>query len=295
MMKGRPNNMDRNKWRNPKIAVLVLIVFFLQGCSLASEGKSINDTQDELIGAWVVLKDDSMDYDYEIDLKDFKKEDSTVIYLDISEENDAQSIDYKTSGNIYPGSTSYSIGDQQREIKTTAKIYFSSSSPELVKLYNIYEKPNGERYATGDSIWSMIGYADDVGSLGSMFISNSYTKKEDGKEVDETVSINVEFERAKDLISVRLIHLDENYDVVLEDELDLKAIGRQDETILYEINSEAEMVVVEETFTTPKDKDQSIVKSIYIPRQDEEITHDFIIPVENDLAKKETIEFIFKK
>ena len=55
------------------------------------------------------------------------------------------------------------------------------------------------------------------------------------------------------------------------------------------------MVVVEETFVTPKDKEPFIAKSLYTKRQDEEITHDFIIPVENDLAKKETIEFIFKK
>lgn len=289
--------MKNFTWKKPKIVGLLILLFFVQGCSLAIEGNAIEETQDKLVGAWVILKQDDMDLDYEeVDLEDFKKEDSTVLYLEMSNENEAISVDYKTTGNIYPNTTNFKHVGEDMETEVKAMIFFSSSSPELVKLYRIFEKPNGEHYAVGDMVWMMVDTANTkgvVGSQGAMYISNSYIEKREDQDIEKKVTIMVEFERIRDLVSTKMIHLDENYNVILEEDFDLKQFDDQEEPISYQVNPDAKMVLVEEIFTTPLEKTPYVVKTLYAPTLDEEITHDFILPKENQLAKKETVKFIF--
>lgn len=281
-------------FKKPKIVGLLVLLFFVQGCSLATDGKAIDETQDRLVGAWVVQRQDATDLDYEIDLEDFKNEDSEVLYVEVAKENDAMGVDYNITGNIYPTETSFKHFEEDMETEVKADIFLTSSSPKLVKLYQVYEKASGEQYAMDGTDWMMVNANGVVGDQGKMFISNSYTEKNEEKDIEKKVTITVEFERVKDLASAKMIHLDENYDVILEEEFDLSKFEKQDNHISYDVKPNTSMVVVEETFMNPSEKTPYVVKTLYSSTFHEEITHDFILPIGNALAKKGTVKFIFK-
>ena len=294
--------MDREKWRSKKIIILILGAFLLQGCSLATEGKSLNDTQDELIGAWAVLEKSPQGTD-EIDLEGFKKEDAHVVYLDITIEDGARTAGAINSGSVYGGALSLTVGESLGT-DLVSEVYFTTTSPKTVKLIPIYQKPNGERYAIDEQTWMVIEpQVSDLeeplrkgeDSLGAMTLTNSYEKTEDGRKIENTTRIEVDFVKKEDLKEAKLIHLDENFDVVFEEEVDFKKLSDQESPVKFDIRENAHMVVVEEMYTNFNTNETYLVRSIYSAEQGDEITHDFILPVENDLAKKETIEFMFKK
>lgn len=294
------------QWKTAKILAVILTLTLVQGCTLAKVGNNLNEAQDKLIGAWVILGYPGIDSDSQISLEDFKKDDAHVIYLEDYIKDDAQSLEIKTSGNIYGDSTNLHLSDSSRGTEVTAKVYFTSSSPELIKLYPIYEKANGERYALRQNTWMMVGTEDNIGSLGSTNISAQYTKIENGKKIEEEVSFDVDFARTDTLIEAKILHLDKNYSVLFEEKLDLQNIMDHDEPIPYTVKDEVQMIIVEETFKSPKELTLNIVRTIYSPGPESQeivleqgfedtIFHDFILPIENNLAKKVTMNFCFSK
>ncbi len=285
----------KNKRKLLMLMVLIITMTIFQGCTLAKEGKALEETQDKLIGAWVVLQKNGIDLAMETNLEDFKKEDAHVIYLDAYVKDEAQYLDLKTTGNIYGETTSYNIGENARGTDVTAKAYFSSSTPNRVVLLPIYQKANGERYSVGGNSWMSLGTDDQMGSFGSMFINSSYNETLNGKKTDEKVSFKIDFERRGDLAGAKLLYLDEYYNVLIEEELNLKNLVEQSEPAQLEVKESATMIVIEEEFINAKENKPYVVRSIYGPGMDDKITHNFILPIENNLAKMVEVEIIFNK
>lgn len=286
----------KNKVKQKILTLIALIVtlVFSQGCNLATVGKALDETDDKLIGVWVVLPKDDMELASELNLEGFKSEDAHVIYLDAYVKDDEQYLELKTTGNIYDGATSVHIRDQSRGIEVTAKVYFSSSSPNSAVLLPIYERTNGDRYALGDNVWQGVGEAD-YSLPRKFFISRTTNEIEEGMKVEVEVMFLIDMIHTRNLASSKILYLDENYTILQEEVLNLKDHMNNTEPSQLKVLEGANMVVIEESFMSPLEEKPYIRRTLYQPSQEERIIHDFILPEENDLARHTEMEILFSK
>lgn len=199
--------------------ILALIVLFtLNACTLAGERTNGSDLEDQphmneitFVGVYFAPYKNSHD---EIIPFDINNNDLTFFISEQKSENGETYFHSQPSGNFMSGHVDVNVSDESDTTTFTSKIPVIKNVDFIHAVFAIYKDEDGN-YTTEHSgnFMGMSGYS----------MSEDIKTSVNGDEFTKTINIDVEFVEYDPLKEVRVLTIDENYNILDEQKVDEKS------------------------------------------------------------------------
>ena len=255
-MKMKKNNSCSHKPALITMCILCLsAIIVLSGCSLAKADSTGKESKDDMLcGVWIVSGKDSGS----TDMNGFSADDANrlILYCDnssgesctMSEANG--SIQAELHANVLNGKSSSEY---------FGTLLVSPDHETNARIYSIYQRPDGTRYAGND----LIPVTADLtpGESSTYTLKSDKTAVSDGTTVSEAIQFQITFEAHRPSESVKVIELGKNNQILKTDTIDLAHPDAEaDSAFCIEASAETAYVIVEETGTG---SDDVVTRTVY--------------------------------
>src|SRR5690554_2465446 len=233
-----------------KSSILTLIiVVFISGCSLAApiDEKSNNDPSEQMfeqipVGIYVTTEDDYVSFDS-------SNTDQTYFLIDEEKQGEQSYTFSKVSGNFFDSHVEVAVGDSSTSHIFKGKVPLLSNKEGIIRIFSLIKDENGNYVEeASDNYWG-----DNV----TITLNSTQETKINGETKTVNLDVTIEFIKYDPLSEVRIIRMDESYNVInsmiLEDQSDLEIV-------------EDEIIVIEETKINIEQKEYKTV-SMYTYQQ----------------------------
>jgi len=259
MMKMTKKNRGLHMSALISICIICMLTIIMQtGCTLAtvnSTGKVSKD--DVLCGVWVVSGKDSEG----MDMSAFRSEDAnTLLFYHVNKDGESYTTS-ETSGSAIQSDLHCNVdGDTGK----SSSEYFGTLrvSPDHVtnaRIYSIYQRPDGTRYAGNDLIPVTANLAPGESSTYTLKSDNSAVS--DGTTTSEAIKFQITFEIGRPSESVKVIELGKNNQILKNDSVDLAHPDAEaDSAFCIEASAETAYVIIEDTSSG---SDDEVTRTVY--------------------------------
>jgi hypothetical protein len=255
----------------------MLLILILSGCTLAKAPEEFEGDEREVIGIYIttesmIIQGTVLDTD-----------DHTQTYALINkyEKNGAGYTESIVSGKFYDSLMDVNVNDEMVTNTFTAKIpYLAQASQVVVQHYEIIKIEDGS-FRIGNPL-NGIGLSD-FGISGTRFDFNK-SSEINGQKTSETLSFDLKFVPIQQLITLKVVELDENHTKLLETDMM--------DTSEFRIQAMTQYMLVEEE---RMNSDGTIFREVtaYARNQNEVIEHMIIRTPEGEVfASPDTLRFI---
>ena len=255
--------MKKNSKRPHELVLLsiciicMLAIFIPTGCSLArvdSTGKESKD--DVLCGVWVVSGKDSEG----LDMNAFSSEDAnTLLLYRVNKDGESYTMS-EVSGSIQSDLQSYF---DENTGKTSSDFFGTLLvSPDQVtnaRIYSIYQRPDGTRYAGKDPIPVTVDPSAD--ELCLYTLKSDKTAVSDGTANSESINFQITFKAHSPSGSVKVFELGTNNQILKTNAIDLSHPDAEAASAFkIEASAKTDYVIVEEAGTDPNGE---VTRTVY--------------------------------
>jgi len=255
-MKTKKNNRDPHKPALITVCILCMLTIIIQtGCSLAKTNSTGKESKDDVLcGVWIVSGKDSGS----TDMNGYSADDANrLLYYCENEDGESITMSESSIQSDLHCNVDENTGKSSSEYFGTLRV-----SPDHVtnaRIYSIYQRPNGTRYAGNDLIPVTADLT--IGESCTYTLESDKIAGSDGTTNLETIKFQITFEAYRPSGSVKVIELGKNNQILKTDTIDLNHPGADSESAFtVEASSETEYVIVEETGTG---SDGEISRTVY--------------------------------
>jgi len=255
-MKTKKSNSGPNK---PALVLMIILclssIIVLSGCSLAKADSTGKESKDDVLcGVWIVSGKDSGS----MDMNGFSA-DSANRLLFYYENEDGESITMSESSiqSDLHCNVDENTGKSSSEYFGT--LWVSPDHVTNARIYSIYQRPDGKRYAGNDLIPVTANLT--IGESCMYTLESNKIAGSIGTTDSEAIKFQITFEARRPSGSVKVIELGTNNQILKTDTIDLNHPDAESESAFtVEASAETEYVIIEETGTG---SDGEISRTVY--------------------------------
>lgn len=268
---------------------LYILTAALSGCSLARVNAAGKESKDDtLCGVWVVSGKDTGHTDPD----GFSAMDANTL-LFYQEETNGEFISHSEVSGAFDSSLQGKTNNGKSSAEYFGTLYVTESLLTDARIYSIYQRTDGSRYAGSDVVPVSVNLAVDESY--SCTLDSPVTAVTDGTTRPEPISFMITFAVHKIPGSISVVELGEDNQVIQRSVLDLDHPDLSvDFPYHIEASVEAEYVIIEEAVSGSKENVGRMIYSRDNFAADNPFLYTFYMPDENDLLIPQTIEIAFK-
>ena len=239
--------------------ICMLFIIMQTGCSLAKVDSTGKESEDDVLcGVWIVSGKDGEG----TDMSAFSAKDANTLFLYLVNKDGESYTMSEVSGSIQSDLQSYCDASTGK----TSSDYFGTLlvSPDRVtdaRIYSIYQRPDGTRYAGRDLIPVTVDPSAD--ELCMYTLESDKTAVSDGTTNTEAIKFQITFKVGRPTESVKVIEFGTNNHILKTNTIDLShpdAEAEFESAFNIEASAMTESLIVEEEGT---DKDGEVTRTIY--------------------------------
>jgi len=238
--------------------ICVLTIIVQTGCSLATVNSTGKESKDDVLcGVWVV----SGKNNESTDMNAFSADGANrLLFYRVNKDGESYAMSEASGSFILAdlhGNAYGFTGKSSSEYFGTLLV--SPDHETNARIYSIYQRPDGTRYAGND----LIPVTADLtpGESSTYTLKSDKTAVSDGTTVSEAIQFQITFEAHRPSESVKVIELGKNNQILKTDTIDLAHPDAEaDSAFCIEASAETAYVIVEETGTG---SDDVVTRTVY--------------------------------
>lgn len=268
---------------------LYILTAALSGCSLARVNAAGKESKDDtLCGVWVVSGKDTGHTDP--DGFSAKDANTLLFYQDIT---DGEIISHSEVSGAFESSLQGRTDNGKSSAEYFGTLYVKESQIAYARIYSIYQRTDGTRYAGSDVLPVSVNLA--AGESYSCTLDSPVTAVMDGTTRPEPINFVITFEVHKIPGSVSVVQLGEDNQVLRRSDLDLDHPDSSGDLPYHvEVSAEIEYVIIEEVVSGSKENVGRMIYSRDNFAADNPFLYTFYMSDENQLLIPQTIEIAFE-